>query len=297
MSASATRTIWSIVLRVSRTAFSVSTATPAIDWTATAPPSTPRTWSCVASEISMRQRGGLLARSRRSECRRSPASTVTLKPASTSRVPFFHRHDRLLRLGLHGLDQHDDVLGRLAGALGQLANLFGHDRETAGRTHRAPAASMAALSASRFVCEAMSSIVFTISEISSERSARLLTFFEMPCTSPRIRCMPARLARDGVLALGGGVERQLGGRRGGFRVLGDPPHRAAQAFHRVAHAHRFTRLRLGAAGRRLHRADHLGRARQDLLRGVAHVVDDGRQLADHHVGSRRPRCRARPDVT
>ena len=48
----------------------------------------------------------------------------------------------------------------------------------------APAASMAALSARRLVCEAMSSIVFTISEISSDRSARLLTFFEIPCTSP-----------------------------------------------------------------------------------------------------------------
>src|SRR5207245_946285 len=38
----------------------------------------------------------------------------------------------------------------------------------------APAASMAALSARRFVCDAISSIVSTISEISSERSPRLL---------------------------------------------------------------------------------------------------------------------------
>ena len=59
----------------------------------------------------------------------------------------------------------------------------------------APAASMAALSARRLVCEAMSSMVFTISEISSDRSARLLIFLEMPCTSPRIRCIPVRLAR------------------------------------------------------------------------------------------------------
>src|SRR5258708_1482981 len=59
----------------------------------------------------------------------------------------------------------------------------------------APAASMAALSARRFVCDAISSIVSTISEISSERSPRLLMRLEMTCTSPRIRCMPARLSR------------------------------------------------------------------------------------------------------
>src|SRR5206468_939757 len=59
----------------------------------------------------------------------------------------------------------------------------------------APAASMAAFSASRLVCEASSSIRLTISEISSERSPRLLIFLEMTCTSPRIRCMPARLSR------------------------------------------------------------------------------------------------------
>src|SRR2546421_644306 len=59
----------------------------------------------------------------------------------------------------------------------------------------APAASMAAFSASRFVCEAISSIVSTISEISSERSPRLLIRLAMTCTSLRIRCMPARLSR------------------------------------------------------------------------------------------------------
>ena len=54
---------------------------------------------------------------------------------------------------------------------------------------------MAAFSASKWVCDAMSSMVFTISEISSERSARLLTFREIRCTSPRMRCIPVRLAR------------------------------------------------------------------------------------------------------
>src|SRR5439155_1510716 len=41
----------------------------------------------------------------------------------------FHRHDRLLGLGLDRLDEHHDVLGGLAGALGELAHFLGHDRE------------------------------------------------------------------------------------------------------------------------------------------------------------------------
>src|SRR2546428_269609 len=59
----------------------------------------------------------------------------------------------------------------------------------------AGAASMAALRARRFVWPAMSSMVVTISEISSERSPRLLIFLAMVCTSVRVRCIPARLSR------------------------------------------------------------------------------------------------------
>src|SRR5947209_8792539 len=62
----------------------------------------------------------------------------------------------------------------------------------------APAASMAALSASRFVWGARASTVSTNSETSSERSPRLLMRLEMTCTSPRIRCMPARLSRTAL---------------------------------------------------------------------------------------------------
>jgi hypothetical protein len=53
---------------------------------------------------------------------------------------------------------------------------------------------MAAFRASRFVCEAMSSMVLTISEISSERSPRPLIFLATVCTCARMRCMPWRLS-------------------------------------------------------------------------------------------------------
>src|SRR5262249_48491209 len=43
--------------------------------------------------------------------------------------PLLHGHHRLLRLGLNRFDQHDDVLGGLARALGELADLLGYDRE------------------------------------------------------------------------------------------------------------------------------------------------------------------------
>src|SRR5882724_122728 len=193
VSASATRTIWSIVFRVSRTAFSVSTATPAIDWTATAPPSTPRTWSCVASEISSASAADFCEISP-IWCKRSPASTVTLKPASTSRVPSSMATTACCVSACTALISTTMSLAALPE---RSASFLTSSATTAKRKpdSPAPAASIAALSARRLVCDAMSSIVFTISEISSDRSARLLTFFEIPCTSPRIRCIPERLAR------------------------------------------------------------------------------------------------------
>src|SRR4029453_7907768 len=46
---------------------------------------------------------------------------------------FLHRHHRLLRLHLDRFYEHHDVLGGLAGALGELADLFRHDREAEPR--------------------------------------------------------------------------------------------------------------------------------------------------------------------
>src|SRR6202050_2756395 len=63
----------------------------------------------------------------------------------------------------------------------------------------ARAASMAALSASKFVCSVMSLITLIISEISSERSPSDLIFFAVACTEARIRCIPSSVSRTARL--------------------------------------------------------------------------------------------------
>ena len=142
---------------------------------------------------------------------------------------------------------------------------------------------MAALRASRLVCEASSSIRFRISEISSERSPSPLIFLAMICTSPRMRCMPARLsctARSPLRAASSVWPAAAAEACGlGRHVAGG----AAHGLDGLAHAGALPRLGLGAAGHLIGGADHLAGAARHAERGVADVAQQARDLLHHHV--------------
>ena len=62
-----------------------------------------------------------------------PAASDSLVPSTTPDGALLHGRDRVLRVGLNGLDDGVDLLGRLARAFGEALHFFGDDREAAPR--------------------------------------------------------------------------------------------------------------------------------------------------------------------
>ena len=128
----------------------------------------------------------------------------------------------------------------------------------------APAASIAALRARRFVWDAMSSMVLTMFEISSDRSPKPLIFFEIAWTSPRMRCMPSRLFRTARSPFWAASRVSRAARAEASALCGHLPHGMAQLVDGARDAQGLARLRLGARGHLLAGLDQLAGARPDL---------------------------------
>ena len=276
----------STVLRVWSTACSVLTATRAIGLHgARRRASTPRTCSAPASEMPWASSADVL-RTLAISLRWPSAPDRHLIARLDFARTFLHRDHRLLGLGLDVLDEDGDVLRRLGGRSASLRTSSATTREAqpglAGARRLDGGVEGEQVGLRRDVLDR-----FTISEISSERSPRPLIFLAMPCTSPRIRCMPARLSLHRLLALAARPPAPGGRPRAEASALAAPRGRTERA-HWSRRPGSRSCARAPGPGRRWPicsvDADHLAGAARHADGGVADVAAAGcADLLDHHV--------------
>ena len=193
-----------------------------------------------------------------------------------------HRDHGFLRLGLDRLDQHDDVLGGLGRALGQLAHFLGHDGEAqAGFTGAGGLDGRV----EREQVGLRRDLLDRVDDLRDLQRA-IGQGLDLLRDALHLAADPLHADQtdlDRVTALLRGIEREASGAGRRLGVLGDLTHRERELLHRARHAHRLARLGLGARRHLVHGHDQVVGAARDLAGRLAHVLDERAELVHHDV--------------